>query len=159
MTCHIREATPEDSALLLHFIRELAEYEKLLHEVVTDEETLAKSLFGPAARTHAIIAEIDGTSVGFSIFFYNFSTFLGRRGIYIEDLFVKPEYRGKGIGKALLKYLAAKALKEECGRLEWAVLDWNEPSINFYKSLGARPMEEWIVYRLTGDSMKKLSAS
>lgn len=159
MTCIIRDATQADTALILEFIRALAEYEKLSHEVVATEAGLRETLFGKDVKTYVVIAEEDEKPAGFALFFYNYSTFLGKRGIYLEDLFVKQEYRGKGIGKALLKHLAAKALKEGCGRLEWWVLDWNAPSIEFYKSLGAVPMDEWTVFRLTEDKLKKLAGS
>jgi GNAT superfamily N-acetyltransferase len=154
---NIRQTTDVDTPLILDFIRQLAEYERLAHEMVADEATLRRSLFGPNPKAFCVIAEWDSQPVGFALYFYNFSTFLGKPGIYLEDLFVKPELRGKGIGKALLQYLAAKAKEEGCGRLEWWVLDWNEPSIQFYKSLGAIAMDEWTVYRVTGDALDRLA--
>ena len=154
---NIRPTTAADAPLILDFIRQLAEYEKLAHEMVADAATLQASLFGDNPKAFCVIAEWDGAPVGFALYFYNFSTFLGKPGIYLEDLFVKPEMRGKGIGKSLLKYLAAKAKAEGCGRLEWWVLDWNTPSIDFYKSLGAVAMDEWTVYRVTGEALDTLA--
>ena len=156
MSCTIREATIEDTATLLELIRGLAEYEKLLHEVVADEATLRCSLFGDQPTAFAIIAEYDGAPGGFALYFYNFSTFLGRPGLYIEDIYVKPEMRGKGIGKALFAWLAQKSEEKQCGRMEWWVLDWNKPSIDFYKSMGAEAMEEWTVFRLNEHSINKI---
>jgi GNAT superfamily N-acetyltransferase len=153
----IRPARPGDEALVLSFIRALAEYEKLLDRVVATEDSVREALFGPNPRVFCDIADWKGEPAGFAVWFYNYSTFLARHGIYLEDLFVKPDYRGKGIGKALLVNLAARAAREGCGRLEWSVLDWNEPSIRFYQSLGARPVEGWTVYRLTGDALTKLA--
>ena len=158
MMLNIRPTTAEDVPLILQFIRELAEYEKLAHAVVADEATLRGELFGAQPVAECVIAEYDGVAVGFALYFHNFSTFVGRRGLYLEDLFVKTEMRGKGIGKALLVYLAQLAQARNCGRFEWAVLDWNEPSINFYKSLGAEPMNEWTVYRLTGETLEALAS-
>ncbi len=158
MTLNIKPTTVDDVALILQFIRELAEYEKLAHAVVADEATLRDELFGAKAVAECVIAEYDGVAVGFALYFHNFSTFVGRRGLYLEDLYVKPEMRGKGIGKALLVHLAQLAKARNCGRFEWAVLDWNEPSINFYKSLGAEPMNEWTVYRLTGETLDALAS-
>jgi GNAT superfamily N-acetyltransferase len=152
----IRSAQPGDEALVLSFIRALAEYEKLLDSVVATEESVRAALFGPNPRVFCDIAECDGKPAGFALWFYNYSTFLARHGIYLEDLFVKPEFRGRGIGKALLVNLAARAVREGCGRLEWSVLNWNKPSIDFYESLGARPLDGWTVYRLTGDALKAL---
>lgn len=156
----IHTATAADVPLILEFIKGLAEYEKLSHEVVADEALLHEQLFGePPTRAGAevIIAYLAGKPVGFALFFHNFSTFLGRRGIYLEDLFVKPEVRGHGVGRALLGHLARLAVARGCGRLEWAVLNWNEPAIKFYQSLGAKPMDEWTVYRVTGDALNKLA--
>lgn len=154
----IRFAEPEDTKQILEFIKELAEYEKLLHEVVADEEVLKESLF--ARRTaEVIIGEYEGKPVSFALFFHNFSTFLGRPGIYIEDLYVKPKMRGKGIGKIMLSFLGKLARERNCGRLEWWCLDWNLPSINFYKRVGAKPMEEWTVYRVSEKSLDELAAS
>ena len=154
----IRPTTADDVPLILKFIRELAEYEKLAHSVVANEATLRDELFGTKPVAECVIAEYDGVAVGFALYFHNFSTFVGKRGLYLEDLFVKPEMRGQGIGKALLVYLAQLAQARNCGRFEWAVLDWNEPSINFYKSLGAEPMNEWTVYRLTGETLDALAS-
>jgi len=154
---NIRAALPGDEALVLSFIRELAEYEKLLDCVVATKESVHEALFGPSPRVFCDIAEDNGEPAGFALWFYNYSTFLARHGIYLEDLFVRPRFRSKGIGKALLANLAARAVRENCGRLEWAVLDWNKPSIDFYESLGARAVEGWTVYRLAGDALKKLT--
>lgn len=153
----IREAKELDCPLILNFIKELATYEKLLHEVVADLPTLKKHLFGDNPLAKVIIAEYKDEPVGFALYFHNFSTFLGKPGIYLEDLFVRPAYRGKGFGKQLLSYLAKKAIQLDCGRLEWWVLNWNKPAINFYKSLGAEPMDEWTVNRVTGEALKKLA--
>lgn len=154
---NISPATSEDSATILRLIKALAEYEKLSHEVVADEKTLSSWLFCTAPKAHALIVELDGKVIGFALYFYNFSTFLGRPGIYIEDVFIEPEYRGKGAGKAVFQYLAAKAVAEGCGRLEWWVLNWNEPALNFYHSIGAKPMDEWTVQRIDGDALIKLA--
>ncbi|MBI3580140.1 MAG: GNAT family N-acetyltransferase [Ignavibacteriales bacterium] len=151
-------ATEQDTPLIFSFIKGLAEYERLAHEVVATEEIIRESLFGKRAYAEVIIARWDGQPAGFALFFHSISTFLGRPGIYLEDLFVNPSMRGKGIGKALLIYLAQLAKERKCGRLEWAVLNWNEPAINFYKSLGAKPMDEWTVYRLTGETLDKLAS-
>jgi GNAT superfamily N-acetyltransferase len=142
--------------LILQFIRALAEYEKMLDQVEADEELLADQLFRKK-NAEVIFAVEDGKEVGFALYFHNFSTFLGRAGLYLEDLFVYPEYRGKGYGKAILKRLAAIAVERGCGRLEWACLDWNQPSIEFYRSLGAEAMNEWTVYRLTGETLEHLA--
>lgn len=152
----IRLATPDDVPLIAQLIRELAEYEKLAHDVVFNEAALKQHLFGPRPYAEVLIAEQEGAGVGFALFFHNFSTFLGQPGIYLEDLFVKPAYRGQGHGKQLLAALAKVALERGCGRLEWAVLDWNKPAIGFYEALGARPNDEWTVYRLTGEALEKL---
>ena len=154
----IRPATKADGELVFSFIRDLAEYEKLLDDVVAMPADIERALFVPNPRVFCDIAEWDGAPAGFALWFYNFSTFRGRHGIYLEDLFVRPAFRGKGIGKALLQNLAKRAVAEGCARVEWWVLDWNEPSIKFYESLGAIPMEEWTVFRLTGDALKKLGA-
>lgn len=138
------------------FIRDLAEYEKLLDDVIATPDDIERALFAPQPRVFCDIAEWDGKPAGFALWFYNFSTFRGRHGIYLEDLFVKPAFRGHGIGKALLVNLARRALTEGCARVEWSVLDWNKPSIEFYKSLGAVPLEEWTIFRLTGDALQKL---
>jgi len=153
----IRRAERKDVPLVLDFIRKLAEYERLSHEVVATEEQLEKFLFGEEKVAEVVIGYEGDLPVGFALYFYNFSTFLAKPGIYLEDLYVLEEHRGKSFGKALLTYLAHLAVEKDCGRLEWAVLDWNEPSIEFYKSLGANTMEEWLVNRLTGDALLKLS--
>lgn len=153
-----RPATPADIPQILAFIRLLAEYEKLDDEVVATEPLLHEWLF-EKNTAEVILAEVDHEAVGFALFFYNFSTFLGRAGIYLEDLYVKEEYRGKGYGKAVLQELARLAVARGCGRLEWSCLDWNRPSINFYLSLGARPMDEWTMYRLTGDALLHMAAN
>ena len=153
----IRPAVATDGALILQFIRDLAEYEKLLDSVEATEAHVTTALFGKNPRAFCDIAEIDGAPVGFALWFYNFSTFVGRHGIYLEDLFVRPEARGSGAGKALLANLARRCVDEELGRLEWAVLDWNAPSIAFYDSLGAAAMDEWTVRRMTGHALRKLA--
>ncbi|ABF53562.1 GNAT family N-acetyltransferase [Sphingopyxis alaskensis] len=157
MTLAIRPATRADLPLIAEFIRDLAEYERLSHEVRFDEAKLGENLFGPRPYAEVVIGEIDGTPQGFALFFHNFSTFEGRPGIYLEDLFVRPEARGSGLGKALLAHLAELCIERDCARLEWWVLDWNEPSIGFYKSLGARMMDEWTVMRVDGDALTRLS--
>lgn len=152
----IRQATTEDVHIILSFIKELAEYEDMSDQVVATEELLKEWLF-EKKKAEVLLAMEGDTAVGFALYFYNFSTFLGRAGIYLEDLFVKKEYRGKGYGKALLKALAHIAVSQGCGRLEWCCLDWNQPSIDFYLSLGAVPMDDWTQYRVTGDTLKKLA--
>ena len=152
----IRFATENDCALILHFIRDLAEYEKMADQVVASEELLREWIFEKQKAEVLFVCE-EEKELGFALFFHNFSTFLGRAGIYLEDLFVLQEYRGKGYGKALLKKLAQIAVECGCGRLEWSCLDWNSPSIDFYRSLGAIPMDDWTTYRLTGETLKKLS--
>ena len=151
-----RYAERKDTALILRFIKELAAYEKLLDEVVADEKTLEEWLFD-RQKAEVIFLMEGGGEVGFALFFHNFSTFLGRAGIYLEDLYVRPEFRGRGYGKALLKKLAAIAVERGCGRLEWWCPDWNKPSIGFYLSLGAEPMTDWTVYRISGDTLKELA--
>ena len=151
-----RCAERKDTALILRFIRELADYEKMLDEVVADEATLEEWIFDKQ-KAEVLFAVADGREVGFALFFHNFSTFLGRAGIYLEDLYVRPEYRGRGYGRAILKKLAAVAVERGCGRLEWWCLDWNKPSIDFYLSLGAEPMSDWTVYRIAGDTLKELA--
>lgn len=151
-----RFAERKDAALILEFIKALAEYEKLSDEVVATPETLEEWIFD-RQKAEVIFALEDGVEVGFALFFHNFSTFLGRAGLYLEDLFVKPVYRGRGYGKGLLATLAKIALERGCGRLEWVCLDWNKPSIDFYRSLGAVPMDDWTIYRITGDTLKQLS--
>ncbi|HYC04815.1 MAG TPA: GNAT family N-acetyltransferase [Azospirillaceae bacterium] len=152
-----RDATPADLALVLAFVRELAEYERLGHEVVATEEDFRRSPFGEAPKAHALIVEKGGRPAGFAVWFYNFSTFLGRPGIYVEDVYVRPEFRGGGIGRMIFRHLAARAVAEGCGRLEWWVLDWNESAIRFYRSIGAVPMDEWTVQRVTGDALARLA--
>jgi len=158
MTASIRTATERDVPLILELIRGLAEYERLAHEVTATEAGLRDSLFGTSRGAEVLIAESGGEPVGFALFFHNFSTFVGKRGIYLEDLFVKPAWRGKGVGRQLLVHLAQLAVERDCGRLEWAVLDWNEPAIRFYRGLGARPMHDWTVFRVAGDSLHQLAA-
>ncbi|HEY8485286.1 MAG TPA: GNAT family N-acetyltransferase [Longimicrobiales bacterium] len=153
----IRPATEADVPLVLTFIQELAEYEKLRHEVVATEERIREALFGPRPYAEVLLAELGGEPVGFALFFHNFSTFLGRPGLYIEDLYVRPAARRRGVGRRLLARLAALARERGCGRMEWSVLNWNEPAIRFYRSLGARPLEEWQVYRLTGEALEALA--
>lgn len=155
MSCDFVFAERSDVPVILEFIKELADYEKLGDEVVADVPTLEHWLFDEK-KAEVIFAAVDGEKAGFALFFHNFSTFLGRAGIYLEDLFVKPEYRGRGIGKAMLTELARIAVDRGCGRLEWWCLDWNEPSIEFYKSMGAEPMDEWTVYRIAGDTLQEL---
>lgn len=157
MTPSIRPATRADLRLIAQFIRDLADYEKLAHEVRFDEAVLGDRLFGARPYAEVLIGEIDGAPQGFALFFHNFSTFEGRPGIYLEDLFVRPAARGWGLGKAFLKRLAALGVERDCARLEWSVLDWNEPSIQFYKALGARPMDEWTVMRVDGQALQDLA--
>ena len=158
MTLSIRPATPADLPLIAQLIRDLADYEKLLHEVRFDEAVLGQKLFGPRPYAEVVIGEIDGTPQGFALFFHNFSTFEGKPGIYLEDLFVRPEARGSGLGKALLSHLAMLAVERDCARLEWSVLDWNSPAIGFYQKLGARLMDEWTVMRVDGTALQQLGA-
>jgi GNAT superfamily N-acetyltransferase len=155
----IRPATLADVPVIARLIRALAEYERLAHEVILDEARLHDHLFGPRPYAEVLLAESEGTVVGFALFFHNYSTFVGKPGIYLEDLFVEPAHRGKGFGKALLRALARLAIERDCGRLEWAVLDWNEPSIQFYKAIGATPKDEWTGYRLTGEPLLGLAGS
>jgi GNAT superfamily N-acetyltransferase len=157
MTLSIRSARAEDIPIIAQFIRDLAEYERLAHEVRFDEAVLQAKLFGPRPYAEVLIGEIDGEPQGFALFFHNFSTFEGKPGIYLEDLFVRPEARGSGLGKALLKRLAALAVERDCARLEWSVLDWNEPSIQFYLGLGAKAMDEWTIYRVDGGALGELA--
>jgi GNAT superfamily N-acetyltransferase len=158
-TITIRPACRDDVPLVLEFIRDLARYERLEHEVAASEAQLREALFGERRYAEVVFACSGGEPVGFALFFHNFSTFKGRPGIYLEDLFVRPEARGRGIGKQLLAHLARIAVERDCARLEWAVLDWNEPSIGFYRSLGAKPMDEWTTFRLTGESLALLAGS
>lgn len=153
----IRPAEPRDVPAIVRLIRALAEYERLSHAVVLDEAKLREHLFGARPYAEVLIAEEAGAAVGFALFFHNYSTFLGRPGIYLEDLFVLPECRGRGYGKALFVALARIAVERDCGRIEWSVLNWNEPAIGFYRSLGAEAMDEWTVYRLTGEHISRLA--
>lgn len=153
----IRRATPTDVPRVLAFIKELAEYERLSHEVVADAASLTAALFGPGANAEALLGELDGEPIAFAVFFHNFSTFLGRKGLYLEDLFVQPAHRGGGHGKAMLAHLAGLAVARGCGRFEWAVLDWNQPAIRFYEALGAKPNADWTVYRLDGTALAALA--
>ena len=157
-TFTIRPAHRDDCALILSFIEGLAEYEKLSHEVVATPEALERTLFQDPSYAEVILGFEDKNPVGFALYFHNYSTFLARPGLYLEDLFVSPEHRGKGYGKALLQRLAQIAVERECGRLEWSVLDWNQPAIDFYVSLGAQPMSEWSTFRLTGSALNALGA-
>ena len=159
MTISIRPAVAADLPLIAQFIRDLAEYEELAHEVRFDEEQLGRNLFGPRPYAEVVIGEVDGVPQGFALFFHNFSTFEGRPGVYLEDLFVRPQARGAGLGKALLAHLAALAIERDCARLEWWVLDWNAPAIGFYRKLGARPMDEWTVMRVDGAALTELAQS
>ena len=152
----IREATESDVALILQFIRDLAEYERLADRVVATEEMLRRTLFGNPRFAEVLIAEENGSPAGFALFFHNYSTFLGQPGIYLEDLFVRKEMRGRGYGKALLARLARMARERGCGRVEWAVLDWNAPSIAFYRSIGAVSLDDWMIMRLTGEAMQDM---
>ncbi len=154
----LRPAEAADVPVLLGFIRKLAEYERLSHECVATEAALTATMFGPRPWAEAVLAEWAGVPAGFALFFHNYSTFLARPGLYLEDLFVLPEHRGRGIGKALLRHLAKLAVERGCGRFEWSVLDWNEPSIAFYRSLGAVPMSDWTVMRVTGKALERLAA-
>jgi GNAT superfamily N-acetyltransferase len=155
---NIRPATVDDISLILHFVRELAIYERAEHEVLATEEDMRQAIFGENARVDAVICENDDEPIGFAVYFFNFSTWLGKLGLFLEDLYVTPECRGIGAGKALLQHLARVAVDNDCGRFEWNVLDWNEPSIRFYESLGARPLKEWIGYRLTGAELRALAS-
>lgn len=153
----IRDASTDDVPLILSFIRELAEYEKRSSEVVADETLIRQNLFGERRFAEVILGEFRGDPVSFAVFFHNFSTFLGKPGIYLEDLYVQPGMRGLGVGKTMLSYLANLALERDCGRLEWSVLGWNQPALKFYDSIGAEPMSEWTVQRITGDSLISLA--
>jgi GNAT superfamily N-acetyltransferase len=154
----VREASADDVPLILTWIGELAEYERLAHEVVATEDSLQEWLFGDKPVAEVLIAESGAEAAGFALFFHSFSTFLGRPGIYLEDLYVRPAFRGRGMGKAMLVHLAKLARERGCGRLEWSVLDWNEPSIRFYESLGAVAMDDWTVHRVTGEALDRLAA-
>ncbi|WP_295747848.1 GNAT family N-acetyltransferase [Undibacterium sp.] len=153
MKIEIRQATASDAALIHHYITELAIYEKAQHEVIASVADIERSLFAADSPAHGLICLIDGLAVGYAIYFYSYSTWLGRKGMYLEDLYISPEHRGSGAGKTMLRHLAGIACEAGCGRLEWSVLDWNEPAIQFYLSLGASPQDEWIRYRLAGDTL------
>lgn len=155
----IERATARDVPLVLSLIKALAEYERLADEAVATEAGLRESLFGPQARAEVAIAHAGEEPVGFAVWFHNYSTFLGRAGLYLEDLFVLPQWRGRGIGRQLLAYVARVAVARRCGRMEWSVLDWNEPAIRFYRRMGARAMDEWTVYRLTGEALTQLAST
>lgn len=157
MSFSIREATPTDNQLIFDFINELAHYEKLSNDVTATPEILYESLF-VKKQAEVLIGEEDGKAVGFALFFHNFSTFRGRACLYLEDVYIRPEQRGKGYGKALLKKMASIAVERKCDRFDWAVLNWNKPSIEFYKSIGAEPMDEWTLFRLTGEALNKLGS-
>ena len=157
MSVKTRFAEPSDLPVIAQFIRNLAEYERLVHEVRFDEAVLGDRLFGARSYAEVLIGEIDGMPQGFALFFHNFSTFEGKPGVYLEDLFVRPEARGSGLGKALLSALAQIAVERDCARLEWSVLDWNDPAIQFYKKLGAKPMDEWTVFRVDGEALADLA--
>jgi len=158
MSLHIRPATPDDAELILRFITELAIYEKAEHEVKTDAAGIRDSLFAEGSTAHGLICENDGQPIGYAVYFFNYSTWLGKHGLYLEDLYVNPETRGLGAGKALLRHLAQLAVARGCGRFEWSVLDWNTPAIDFYESFGARPQSEWTTYRLTGQALLDFAA-
>ncbi|MBB2698131.1 UNVERIFIED_ORG: GNAT superfamily N-acetyltransferase [Rhizobium esperanzae] len=158
MTLKIRDAVRADAATILRFIRELAVYERAEHEVEATIETLTESLFGEGSVTHALICEKDGEAIGSAIWFFNYSTWQARKGVYLEDLYVTPTARGLGAGKALLRRLAEIALENNCGRFEWSVLDWNEPTIKVYEAIGAQPMKEWVRYRLSGEKLSAFAA-
>ncbi len=153
----IEQATERDVPLILRLIKGLAEYEKLAHQMTATEDGLRQSLFGPRPAAEVVIGYAGDEPAGFALFFPNYSTFLGKPGLYLEDLFVLPEWRGQGFGRQFLAHLAALAVERGCGRLEWAVLDWNEPAIGFYKKLGAKPMHDWTIFRVTGDALRELA--
>lgn len=155
----IRRANEDDAATILRFIRELARYEKAEHEVKADEGSVRSSLFAMDTTAYALICEEDGRAIGYAVYFYNYSTWLGKKGLYLEDLYITPGRRGGGAGKGMLKYLAQQALAEGCGRFEWSVLDWNEPAIGFYQSIGAKPQDEWVIYRLSGEDLQSFAGS
>lgn len=156
-TITLREAVRTDLPTILALVRALAEYEKLAHEITATEADFARALFGPTPHAHGLIAEVDGKPAGVTVWFYNFSTFAGRPGIYVEDVYVDPAHRGQGIGLAMFRHLARRAVAENCARMEWAVLDWNEPAIRFYRGLGAKPMDEWTVQRVSGAALAALA--
>lgn len=155
----IRQARESDAAAILELIRDLAKYERLLHEVTATEEGLRERLFGPRPYAEVLLAEVEGTLAGFALFFHNFSTFLGKPGLYLEDIFVRPQYRSRGIGREFFRHLARLALERDCGRMEWAVLDWNEPALAFYRKQGAISMSDWTVQRLTREGIARLAES
>ncbi|MFA4923616.1 MAG: GNAT family N-acetyltransferase [Ignavibacteriaceae bacterium] len=155
----IKRATEKDVPIILSFIKKIAEYEKLSNEVIATEEILRESLFGKKPSAEVVIGYLESKPAAYAVYFYNFSTFIGKKGLYLEDLFVLPELRGKGIGKKMLLYLIQKTSDEHCGRMEWSVLDWNEPAINFYKSLGAKPLDEWTIFRMDEAAIKKVLSS
>jgi GNAT superfamily N-acetyltransferase len=158
-TLRIEPATERDVPLILRLIKELAEYERMSDEVVATEDGLRRTLFGPQPAAEVVVGYAGDEPAGFALFFHNYSTFLGKPGLYLEDLFVVPTFRGRGYGKALLVHLAKVAVERDCGRFEWSVLDWNEPAIGFYKKLGARPMDAWTIFRVAGDALRELAAS
>lgn len=158
MSLHIRPAVREDAALILRFITDLAIYEKAEHEVKTDVAGIENSLFAEGSTAHGLVCELNGEPIGYAVYFFNYSTWLGKHGLYLEDLYVTPEQRGIGAGKAILRHLAQLAVAKGCGRFEWSVLDWNQPAIDFYQSIGARPQDEWVGYRLTGDALHSFAA-
>jgi GNAT superfamily N-acetyltransferase len=153
----LRDARPGDEDIIARFVRELAEYEKLPHEARATGEDLYRALFNTPPRAHALIVEAGADPVGFALWFYNFSTFTGRPGLYLEDLYVVPAWRGRGIGRAVFRFLARRAIVENCGRMEWWVLDWNTPAIEFYRSMGAQPMDDWTVQRLSGEALAAIA--
>ena len=159
MPAAIRAATPDDVGAMLALMYELAEFEKLTHLFIATEDGLRDALFGARPSAEAIVAERDGTMIGYALFFHNYSTFLGRRGLYLEDLYVQPTERGTGLGSKMLRYLAALAVERQCGRFEWSVLDWNQPAIDFYQKMGATVLPDWRVVRITGDALDQLAAS
>jgi GNAT superfamily N-acetyltransferase len=156
-TFRIERATERDAPLILRLIKELAEYEKMLADVAATEDTLRQSLFGPYPAAQVVIGYAGDEPAGFALFFHNYSTFLGQPGMYLEDLYVVPQFRGHGFGKRLLAHLASLAVERGCGRFEWSVLDWNDPAIGFYKKLGAQPMDDWTIFRVTGDALQRLA--
>ncbi|AXE97815.1 GNAT family N-acetyltransferase [Paraburkholderia hospita] len=159
MPATIRAATPDDVGTMLALMYELAEFEKLTHLFIATEDGLRDALFGARPSAEAIVAERDGKMIGYALFFHNYSTFLGRRGLYLEDLYVQPTERGTGLGSKMLRYLAALAVERQCGRFEWSVLDWNQPAIDFYQKMGATVLPDWRVVRITGDALDQLAAS
>ena len=159
MSATIRAATPEDVGPMLALMYELAEFEKLTHLFIATEDGVRDALFGARPSAEAIVAERDGTMIGYALFFHNYSTFLGRRGLYLEDLYVQPTERGTGLGSKMLRYLAALAVERQCGRFEWSVLDWNQPAIDFYQKMGATVLPDWRIVRITGDALDHLAAS